>query len=116
MYGVELYAAVRLAVVDEGLSHHEAARRFGIDRPTVKKIGHLPGQRLEQQTPFPRPQLAKTAREDRRVERLSGVRLCLAKELAQISRGGGIPRRLRARCTALHDIEHACHGIRSLKQ
>ena len=27
MYGVELYAAVRLAVVDEGLSHHEAARR-----------------------------------------------------------------------------------------
>ena len=25
MYGVELYAAVRLAVVDEGLSHHEAA-------------------------------------------------------------------------------------------
>ena len=32
MYGVELYAAVRLAVVDEGLSHREAARRFGIDR------------------------------------------------------------------------------------
>ena len=28
MYGVELYAAVRLAVVDEGLSHHEAGRRF----------------------------------------------------------------------------------------
>ena len=26
MYGVELYAAVRLAVVDEGLSHHEAGR------------------------------------------------------------------------------------------
>ncbi len=38
MYGVELYAAVRLAVVDEGLSHHEAGRRFGIDRRTVKKI------------------------------------------------------------------------------
>ena len=38
MYGVELYAAVRLAVVDEGLSHHEAARRFGIDRRTVKKM------------------------------------------------------------------------------
>ena len=29
MYGVELYAAVRLAVVDEGLSHHEAGRRPG---------------------------------------------------------------------------------------
>ena len=27
MYGVELYAAVRLAVVEEGLSHHEAGRR-----------------------------------------------------------------------------------------
>ena len=38
MYGVELYAAVRLAVVAEGLSHHEARRRFGIDRWTVKKM------------------------------------------------------------------------------
>ena len=38
MYGVELYAAVRLAVFDEGLSHHEAGRRFGIDRRTVKKM------------------------------------------------------------------------------
>ena len=38
MYGVELYAAVRLAVVDEGLSHHEAGRRFGIDRRTVKRM------------------------------------------------------------------------------
>ena len=38
MYGVELHAAVRLAVVDEGLSHHEAGRRFGIDRRTVKKM------------------------------------------------------------------------------
>ena len=36
MYGVELYAAVD--GVDEGLSHHEAGRRFGIDRRTVKKI------------------------------------------------------------------------------
>ncbi len=38
MYGVELYAAVRLAVVEEGLSHHEAGRPFGIDRRTVKKV------------------------------------------------------------------------------
>ena len=28
MYGVELYAAVRLAVVKKGLSHHEARWRF----------------------------------------------------------------------------------------
>ena len=35
---MEFYAAVRLAVVDEGLSHHEAGRRFGIDRRTVKKV------------------------------------------------------------------------------
>lgn len=38
MYGVEPYAAVQLAVVDEGLSHQEAARRFGIDRRAVKKM------------------------------------------------------------------------------
>ena len=38
MYGVELYAAVRPAVVEEGVSHHEASRRFGIDRRTVKKM------------------------------------------------------------------------------
>ena len=35
---MELYAAVRLAVVGEGLSHSEAVRRFGIDRRTVKKM------------------------------------------------------------------------------
>ena len=38
MCGVGLYAAVRPAVVDEGLSHHEAGRRFGFDRRTVKKM------------------------------------------------------------------------------
>ena len=38
MCGVELYAAVRQAVAEEGLSHHEAGRRFGIDRRTVKKM------------------------------------------------------------------------------
>ncbi len=38
MYGVELDAAVRLAVVDEGLSHRETGRRFGIDRRTVKNM------------------------------------------------------------------------------
>ena len=38
MYDMELYAAVRLAVVEEGLSHHEAGRRFGIDRRTMKKM------------------------------------------------------------------------------
>ena len=35
---MELYATVRLAVVDEGLGHHEAAWRFGIDPRTVKKM------------------------------------------------------------------------------
>ena len=38
MYGVELYAAVRLAVVEEGLSHRATGRRFGIDPRTVKKM------------------------------------------------------------------------------
>ena len=58
MYGVELYAAVRLAVVEEGLSHHEAGRRFGIDRRTVKKMlsySAPPGYRRTE--PVRRPKL-----------------------------------------------------------
>ena len=38
MYGVELYGLVRRAVMRDGLSHREAARRFGIDRGTVAKM------------------------------------------------------------------------------
>ena len=38
MYGVEPHAAVRLAVVDEGVSHREASRRCGIGRRTVRKM------------------------------------------------------------------------------
>ena len=38
MSGVELYAAVRLAAVNGGLSYHEAGRRFAVDRRTVKKM------------------------------------------------------------------------------
>ena len=38
MYGVQLYARVRLAVVAEGLNHSEAIRLFGIDRRTVEKM------------------------------------------------------------------------------
>ena len=38
MYGVELYARVRLACHVEGLSQREAALRFGIDRKTVSKM------------------------------------------------------------------------------
>ena len=38
MYGVDLYRRVRLACHHEGLSAHEAARRFGIDRRTVGKM------------------------------------------------------------------------------
>ena len=56
---MELYAAVRLAVVDEGLSHHEAGRRFGIDRRTVKKMlsySAPPGYRRTK--PVRRPKLA----------------------------------------------------------
>lgn len=59
MYGVELYREVRLAVVAEGLSHREAARRFCIDRRTVKKMlsyAAPPGYRRSK--PAPRPKLA----------------------------------------------------------
>ena len=38
MKGVELYGRVRHAVQIEGLSHREAARRFGIDPRTVRKM------------------------------------------------------------------------------
>ena len=58
MYGAELHAAVRLAVVDEGLSHREAARRFGTDRRTVKKMQSYsapPGYRRT--APVRRPKL-----------------------------------------------------------
>ncbi len=58
MYGVELYREVRLAVVDEGLTHREAARRFGIDRRTVKKMlsyAAPPGYRRSK--PVRRPKL-----------------------------------------------------------
>jgi len=41
MYGVELYSKVRMAVLRDGLSQREAARRFGIDHGTVSKmVGH----------------------------------------------------------------------------
>ena len=36
--GRELYATVRRAVVEKGLRHCEAGRRFGIDRQTVGKM------------------------------------------------------------------------------
>lgn len=51
MYGVELYSKVRMAVLREGLSRREVARRFGIDRGTVSKmVGHSipPGYRRAQ--------------------------------------------------------------------
>ena len=38
MFGVDLYGRVRLAVLGQGLSQREAARRFGIDRGTVSKM------------------------------------------------------------------------------
>ena len=38
MKGVELYGRVRYSVQIEGLSHREAARRFGIDPRTVAKM------------------------------------------------------------------------------
>ena len=58
MQGLELYAAVRLAVVEESLSHREAGRRFGIDHRTVKKMlsySAPPGYRRN--TPVRRPKL-----------------------------------------------------------
>ena len=38
MYCVELYAAVRLSVVDEGLSHHEAGRHGRAPRAFLRRL------------------------------------------------------------------------------
>ena len=38
MYGVDLYGRVRLAVLGQGVSQRETARRFSIDRGTVSKM------------------------------------------------------------------------------
>ncbi len=58
MHTVELYAAVRRAVVVEGISEREAARRFGIARMTVRKMLQFsvpPGYRRSK--PVRRPKL-----------------------------------------------------------
>jgi len=38
MYGLDLYGRVRIAVLRQGISRREVARRFGIDRGTVAKM------------------------------------------------------------------------------
>jgi transposase len=38
MFTVELYAAIRRAVMAEGLSRREAAKRFGVHRNTITKM------------------------------------------------------------------------------
>ena len=58
MKGVELYGRVRHAVQIDGLSHREAARRFGIDPRTVSKMMRFsvpPGYRRSK--PVLRPKL-----------------------------------------------------------
>ena len=58
MYRVELYSKVRIAVLRDGLSGREAARRFGIDRGTVAKIvGHSVPPGYRQGKPRVRPKL-----------------------------------------------------------
>ena len=79
MYGVELYAAVRLAVVEEGLSHREAGRRFGIDRRTVKKMlsySAPPGYRRSK--PVRWPKLEASPASSTRFWRRTGPRMCRA--------------------------------------
>ena len=60
MYGVELYGRVRLAVLRDGLSQREAARRFGIDRGTVAKmLKHSVPPGYTRVMPVRRPKLAE---------------------------------------------------------
>ena len=58
MYGGDAYLAVRRAVMVEGMSHREAARRFGKDPRTIKKMCSFsvpPGYRRSK--PAVRPKL-----------------------------------------------------------
>ena len=55
---MELYSKVRMAVLRDGLSGREAARRFGIDRGTVAKmVGHSVPPGYRQGQPRVRPKL-----------------------------------------------------------
>ena len=59
MYGVDLYGLVRRMVMRHGVSHREAARRFGIDRGTVAKMVKHPVPPGYQRTiPVHRPKLS----------------------------------------------------------
>jgi hypothetical protein len=55
MYGVELYSKVRMAVLRDGVSRREAARRFGIDRETVAKMVGQAAPGPTRPHVFPRP-------------------------------------------------------------
>jgi len=54
---VELYGAVRRAVMVDGVSHREAARRFGVHRNTISKMlqySALPGYRRRERPVSPK--------------------------------------------------------------
>jgi transposase len=54
MFTVELYAKIRRAVMVEGLSRREAARRFGLHRNTISKMLQFsvpPGYRRRERPP-----------------------------------------------------------------
>lgn len=58
MYGMEFYEQVRVAVMIDGLSSRQAARRFGIDRKTVKKaLSHSVPSGYRRSKPVNRPKL-----------------------------------------------------------
>jgi len=38
MFTVELYAGIRRAVMVDGLSRREAAKRFGVHRNTIRRV------------------------------------------------------------------------------
>ena len=50
MFTVELYAGIRRAVMVEGLSRREAAKRFGVHRNTITKMLQYPVPPVEENT------------------------------------------------------------------
>ena len=80
--GVELYGRLRHAVQIEGLSHREAARRFGIDPRTVRKMMLFsvpPGYRRSKLAARPNHEI-KTPFGDRAFSRRTGEALHTERE------------------------------------
>ena len=78
MFTVELYAGIRRAVMVDGLSRREAAKRFGVHRNTISK--------MLQFSVAPTSDLVKVAQLDRWAYRMENVGVGVAACASFMSR------------------------------